>query len=102
MDIVDFRERAEKRADDATEALAYEAIGAAIEVHRILGPGLPESVYRKALSKELTLRGISHECEMPFPILYKGEKVGEGRLDMFLDRKLPLELKSVSAITEIN
>ena len=58
MDIFDFRKRAESRVDERTERWAEAAIGAAIEVHRHLGPGMPEKAYRNALCHELGLRGI--------------------------------------------
>jgi GxxExxY protein len=75
---------ANSRVDEGTEDLAERVIGAAIEVHREVGPGLPESVYRNALSHELTLRGIPHVCEAPVPIYYKGKLVGEGRMDILV------------------
>ena len=102
MNVFEFHERPEKRADAETEALATEAIGAAIEVHRHMGPGLPEISYRKALSHELTLRGIPHECEFPVPIEYKGVNVGEGRVDILVGRRLVLEIKVVEVLTAVH
>ena len=98
MDVFQFRGRAESRVAAAIEDLAHEVIGAAIEVHRHLGPGLPECVYKKALSHELHLRGIPHICEQPVDIFYKGVPVGDGRVDILVDDKLVLELKSVEAL----
>jgi GxxExxY protein len=102
MDVFEFRERREKRADDGTEQLATAVIGAAIEVHRLMGPGLPEISYKKALSHELTLRGIPHECEFPVPIVYKGVLVGEGRVDILVDRRLVLEIKVAETLTPVH
>jgi GxxExxY protein len=102
MDVFDFHARGEKRADPETEALAREAIACAIEVHRHLGPGLPESAYRRAMSREFTLRGIEHECEYKVPIIYKGELVGEGRIDILVKRKLVLEIKVVDVVTKVH
>ena len=102
MDVFQIRERPEKRADDETEELSHRVIGAAIEVHRCLGPGLPESVYRNALSHELTLLGIGHACEVPVPIIYKGKAVGEGRMDLLVGGKLIVELKAIDSLTEVH
>jgi GxxExxY protein len=102
VDQFDFRNRRDARVAPDIEALAHEVIGAAIEVHRILGPGLLESVYQKALSKELTLRGISHQLEAPFGISYKGEPVGVGRLDLLVGERLIVELKAVDALTDVH
>lgn len=55
--------------------LTYETIGAAIEVHRVLGPGLLESTYRDCLCRELSLRGISFRRECGVPLQYKGIQV---------------------------
>jgi GxxExxY protein len=96
------RKYSEPAADERTEALARAVIGAAIEVHRILGPGLPESVYKLALSHELNLRAIPHECEFPLPVTYKGEPVGLGRMDIFVDGLLVVELKTVDALNEVH
>ena len=102
MDFFDFRNREESGVDRETEDLAQQVIGAAIEVHRILSPGLPEAAYREALSYELTLRHIAHTCEAPVPVNYKGKLVGEGRLDILVGGRLILELKAVEALSEVH
>jgi GxxExxY protein len=102
MKVHDFHERAEIKAEAATEALAYRVIGAAIEVHSYLGPGLSERVYCEALSHELTLRGIAHQREVPVPIFYKGKQVGEGVLDFLVEGRLIIECKSVESLTPIH
>jgi GxxExxY protein len=58
------------------QELSYRIIGAAMEVHRILGPGFLEAVYQKALAQELALRGICFEQYRPLPVDYKGNLVG--------------------------
>jgi GxxExxY protein len=102
MDVFEFRERGMVSVDEEVEHLAQRVIGAAIEVHRELGPGLPESVYRNSLSHELSLRGIEHACEVAVPIYYKGVLVGEGRVDILVAGKLVLELKVVEALNEVH
>jgi GxxExxY protein len=102
MDVFDFRRREESRVDDETEALATAVIGAAIEVHKELGPGLPERSYHLALSHELDLRGIPHECEVRVPIVYKGKPVGEGWIDILVAGKLVVELKAVEALSPVH
>jgi GxxExxY protein len=98
MDVFQFRGRAESGVPADIEDLAHEVIGAAIEVHRHLRAGLPECVYKKALSHELALRGIPHICEQPVDIFYKGMLVGDGRIDIVVDGKLVVELKSVETL----
>jgi GxxExxY protein len=102
MNVYDFHERREVKVDPATEEIATLVIGAAIEVHRHLGPGLPEISYRKALSHELTLRGIAHECEFAVPIIYKGIPVGEGKVDILVARRLAFEIKVVEVLTAVH
>jgi GxxExxY protein len=102
MDIFEFRERGNSGVDDATEELAQRAIGAAIEVHKLIKPGMPENVYKTALSHELDLRQIQHQKEVPVPIMYKGIKVGEGFIDILVDGKLIMELKSVEALHDVH
>ncbi|MGE5610264.1 MAG: GxxExxY protein [Bacillota bacterium] len=84
------------------DQLSNAVIGAAIEVHRVLGPGLHESVYERALCVELRLRGISFERQPVIPVTSKGESVGEARLDILVAGKLILELKAVDALLPIH
>ncbi len=102
MNVFEFRERGTSGVEAATEDLAQAVIGAAIEVHKRMGPGLPENSYRNALSHELTLRGIAHACEVPVPIFYKGVLVGEGKLDIFVANVLVVELKVVEALNDVH
>src|SRR5688500_10042270 len=81
MNIFDFRERGLCGVDEDTETFAQRVIGAMIEVHRELGPGLPEVAYRNAVARELELQGIPCLREVPVPIRYKGRLVAEGRID---------------------
>ena len=102
MDMQEFRERANSGVDSRVEDLAHAVIGAAIEVHRELGPGLPEISYRRALSHELSLRGIPHRPEAPVAIIYKGILVGEGYVDILVDEQLVVEIKVVEALHEVH
>jgi GxxExxY protein len=78
------------------DPLTEQVIGAAIEVHRILGPGLLESVYQTCLCHELELRGIEHEKQVELPVLYKGTKLDcNFCMDIVLPGKLVVELKAV-------
>ena len=77
-------------------------IGAAIEVHRHLGPGFLESVYERALCVELRRLGIPFVCQPVIEIAYKGEVVGEGRLDLLVEGCLVVELKAIDAIAGIH
>jgi GxxExxY protein len=102
MNVFEFRERGTSGVDPAVEDLAQMVIGAAIEVHKHMGPGLPETSYRNALSHELTLRGVEHACEVSVPILYKGVLVGEGKVDMLIGNLLVVELKVVEALNDVH
>ncbi len=83
--------------------LTSKIIGAAIEVHKALGPGLLESAYQTCLARELTLRGIEFEKEKPLPVVYKGEQVECGyRLDFLVDGKVVVELKAVDGIHPVH
>jgi GxxExxY protein len=102
MNIFDFRERPELKADDRTEELARLVIGAAIEVHRHLGPGMPEYSYRDALCHEFDLQGVEYEREARFAITYKGKDVGQGRIDILVGRVLIVELKVVECLNNVH
>jgi GxxExxY protein len=84
------------------DELAYAVIGAAIEVHRELGPGYLEEVYHKALEIEFQLRGIPYKSEHPVGVIYKGHEVGKGRLDFLVGDALIVELKAVQEIAPIH
>ena len=88
------------RFDDEIEQLSYDVIGAAIEVHRHLGPGHPESVYANALEHEFKLRNIPYEREYHYAIDYKGMTPGTGRVDFFVGARLAVEIKAVEGISD--
>ena len=88
--------------DARIEETANKVIGAAIEVHRHLGPGYLESVYEDALVVEFGLRDIPFTRQMVFALDYKGHKVGEGRIDFLVDECLVVELKAVEAFAPIH
>src|ERR1700731_3331283 len=80
--------------------LTGEIIGAAMEVHRVLGPGFVEAVYQRALLHELTLREYAIETERQLNIEYKNAIVGTHRLDMVVQECVVVELKAVSGIVD--
>ena len=83
--------------------LTSEIIGAAIEVHRHLGPGLLESAYQRCLAQELELRKIPYRYEWPLPLEYKGLRVPCGyRVDILVDNVVAVETKSVEAIVPVH
>ncbi len=78
-------------------------IGAAIEVHKMLGPGLMESVYEECLYREFELRGIGVERQLSLPVEYKGTMLDCGyRLDLLVEQSVVVEIKSLSAIQPIH
>ena len=83
--------------------LTHQIIGAAIEVHRLLGPGLLESTYEECLCHELCQREIPFERQKPVPVVYKGVKLDCGyRLDLLVAGRIILELKSVESLAPIH
>ena len=84
-------------------ALSRGVIGAAIEVHRILGPGLLESVYRQALMREMTLRQIPFQAEVAIPARYKGLVFEAGyRMNLLVGNRLIVELKVVDKLLPVH
>ena len=102
MDFYEFRGRHNSRVAPEVEDLAEAVIGAAIEVHRELGPGLSELNSLKALCHELELRGIPHRYEVPISLSYKGVPIGDGRIDLLVGQKLIVELKAVEVLTAVH
>ena len=83
--------------------LTEQVIGAAIEVHELLGTGLLESAYEECLAHELHLRKIAFERQKPLPVEYKGVRLECGyRLDLIVESRLVLELKAVERILPIH
>jgi GxxExxY protein len=85
------------------DSLSEQVIGAAIEVHRHLGPGLLESVYGRCLGYELDLRGIPYQPQVKLPVLYKGASLDcELVMDLVVAERLVLELKSVEKLLPVH
>ena len=84
-----------------TDQLTEQIIGAAIEVHRILGPGLLESIYEEALCHELSLRKIVFERQIEVDVVYKDYVIKGQRLDVLVEREVIVELKAVSRLPEV-
>ena len=85
------------------EKLSNRVIGCAIDVHRVLGPGLLESAYEQCLARELSLSHISFEVQAPLPVEYKGVRLDCGyRIDLFVDKQLIIELKAVEKLLPIH
>ena len=95
-------ERRMRQLGEEVEQLAYRAIGAAIEVHRLLGPGFLESVYQESLEIEFQIRGIACQPKKPVAITYKGHPVGAGQLDFMVGDSLIVELKAVEKLAPIH
>ena len=98
MDFVDEDEE----ADPEWRRLTNSIIGAAIAVHRELGPGHVESVYANALELEFRARSIPYAREHRFKLLYRGEAVGVGRVDFLVEQTVIVEVKSVEVLASIH
>ncbi|HMH57472.1 MAG TPA: GxxExxY protein, partial [Gemmatimonadales bacterium] len=86
-----------------TNLVSERVIGAAIEVHRQLGPGLLESSYQLCLCRELELRGIAYQSQAHLPLEYKGIQIGEGYvIDLLIEDNLIVEIKSVDKLLPIH
>ena len=82
--------------------LTDQILNAAVEVHKVLGPGYLESIYQKALTSELKQRGLSIEEQKEITVTFKGAEVGKHRLDIVVESKVVLELKVVTAFDDIH
>jgi GxxExxY protein len=86
-----------------TNAISDKVIGAAIEVHRHLGPGLLESSYHACLCRELELRGIAYHSQVTVPVEYKGRQIAKGYfIDLLVEGSLIVEIKSVDKLLPIH
>lgn len=100
--LADLLKRGVSEPHPQLDRLAHQVIGAAIEVHRQLGPGFLESVYEEAMCIELALRGIAFTRQPEVAIDYKGRTVGQGRLDFLIAGCLVVELKAVEMLAPIH
>ena len=83
--------------------LSERVIGAAIEVHKVVSPGLLEEAYATCLCRELSIRELGFKRQVPIPIEYKGVKLESSyRVDILVDDRIVLELKSVEALTDLH
>lgn len=88
---------------EVRDSLTSSVIGGAIEVQKLLGPGLLEVLYERALRHELLLHGIPFEAQKPVPVNYKGQHLGDDlRLELIVDRHMIVELKSVDQLHPIH
>lgn len=94
--------RVESHLPVELEDLVRQIIGAAIEVHKLLGPGFIESIYEQALCHELELQGIVFERQKEIAINYKGRKLLGQRLDLFVGGRVLVELKTVEDLAPIH
>jgi GxxExxY protein len=91
------------RENDRLDEISHRIIGAAIEVHRHLGPGLLESAYQSCLAFELKRLGLKLEEQKPLPVVYKEVKLDCGyRLDMVVDDEIILEIKAIEKLLPIH
>jgi GxxExxY protein len=85
------------------DRLSNRVIGCAIEVHRVLGPGLLESTYEQCLARELQLHDLQFHLQWPLPVEYKGVRLDCGyRVDLLVERKLIIELKALGTILPVH
>lgn len=81
--------------------LTHKIIGAAIEVHRVLGPGLLESIYEDALCYEFELRGINFQKQFKVDIIYKGKILKGQRIDLIVEKQVIIEIKSLARVPQV-
>ena len=83
--------------------LTHKIIGCAIEVHKLLGPGLLESACEECLGYELSLNGLSFERQVPVPVVYKEIKLNTGyRIDILMENEIIVELKAIEVLTPVH
>ena len=98
-----FHHRGTEDTEGSSDRRTHGIVGAAIDVHRVLGPGLLETAYETCLCRELFLRGIEYERQVQLPIDYRGVKLDCGyRLDLVVERSVIVEVKSISRILPVH
>lgn len=102
MSRQDTKEEVRSEPDADSDRLAHCVIGAALEVHRTLGPGFLEAIYEESLCVELSLRRIPFARQVRISVDYKGNPVGQARMDLVVDGQLVVELKATECIAPIH
>ena len=102
QDTKDTTKELRNEPDAELDRLAHCVIGAALEVHRTLGPGFLEAIYEEALCVELSLRRIPFARQVPVGVDYKGNLVGQARMDLLVDGRLVVELKVIESIAPVH
>jgi GxxExxY protein len=92
----------EHKGKHSFEELSNKIIGAAIEVHRELGPGFLESIYEEALKVEFMEHGLRYDAQKEIKIMYLNVEVGLHRLDLLVEKQIIVELKAVKELTDIH
>jgi GxxExxY protein len=94
--------RVPSRLDDETEKYIFETMACGFAVHKAIGPGYGESIYKNAFCVELLARTIPFECEKPFVIKYRDRPVGTHRLDLIVRGRVVVELKAVKMLKRVH
>jgi|SRR5579872_766543 len=103
MQILTTEAQRHRKSENGKDPRTASIIGAAIEVHRALGPGLLESAYEECLCHELHLRGLAFERQVDLPVSYKGILLACGyKIDLIVEQEVVLELKAVEAILPVH
>jgi GxxExxY protein len=84
------------------DSITDEILGASIEVHKELGPGLNELLYQEALCHEFDLRGLRYEKQLKVPVVYKGKAIGETRIDLLVEGCVIVELKACEGLNAVH
>ncbi len=103
MKLLTTESQRHRESENEKDPRTGPIIGAAIEVHRHLGPGLLESAYEQCLCHELHLRGLRFRCQVDFPLSYKGLKLDCGyRIDLIVGDEVVVELKAVEKVLPVH
>lgn len=97
----EFHQRGTAR-EEPSDHLTEKVIGAAIEVHRNVGPGMTEDMYENALAHEFDLQGIRYTRQVEVPVEYKGKRIGKTRLDFLVEGCLIVELKACESLNHVH
>jgi len=102
QDVRDARNAREPEPERALDGLVSDLLAAAVEVHRVLGPGFLESVYERALCVELGLKGLPFTRQLAVTLEYKGHKVGQAFVDLLVGDSVIVELKAIDSLAPIH